>query len=334
MDSSINMKILFMGTPEFAKVSLESLVEHENHNFGVVGVVTQPDKPAGRKMILTPPPVKEYALSRNIPVYQPQTLKSDEFYNLLKEINPDIIILAAYGKILPKNILDYPKYGSVNVHASLLPKYRGASPINAAIINGEKTTGITIMYMDEGIDTGDMILKESTEIGECETFGELHDRLAQIGGRLLIEALNQIKNGTAKRAKQPENCISYVNVKKIDDSMCEIDWSAEAIEVCNKIRGLSPSPSAFTWLNGKKLKIYKAKIFKDYYLGAESSDMCGKINGEVIEFYNINKTIKVKTGDDNIIEILELQLEGGKKMSAKDFINGRKIEKGTVLGGK
>ena len=209
-----NFKILFMGTPEFAKISLEYLVINK---FEISGVITQPDKPAGRKMILTPPPVKEYALRENIPVYQPQTLRDESFFDLLKNINPDIIVLVAYGKILPKNVMDYPKYGCVNVHASLLPKYRGAAPINAAIINGEKVTGITTIFMDEGIDTGDMILKEPTEIGENETFGELHDRLAQIGGKLLTETLRQIINGSVKREKQPDidNYTGDSYVKKI-----------------------------------------------------------------------------------------------------------------------
>jgi len=278
------MKILFMGTPEFAKVSLEYLVENK---FDIAGVVTQPDKPVGRKMILTPPIVKEYALQENIPVYQPQTLKDESFFDLLKSINPDIIIVVAYGKILPENVINYPEYGCVNVHASLLPKYRGAAPINAAIMNGDKITGITTIFMDEGIDTGDMILKESTEIGENETFGELHDRLAQMGGKVLVETLEQIKNGTVKREKQPDKGFSYV--PKIDKNMCEIDWNLPAKEIHDKIRGLSPSPCAFTWLDGKKLKIYKSKI-----------------------------------SNDGIVELLEVQLEGGKRMNAKDFINGRK----------
>ncbi len=315
------MKILFMGTPGFARVSLEYLIKNKCE---VVGVVTQPDKPVGRKMILTPPPVKEYALSENIPVYQPQTLKSAEFFDLIKEIAPDIIIVAAYGKLVPKNILDFPQYGCVDVHASLLPKYRGASPINAAIMNGEKVTGITIMYMDEGIDTGDMILKESTGIGEHETFGELHDRLAEIGGKLLIEAVNQIQNGTVKREKQPESGISYA--KKIDDDMCEIDWNIPAKVIYDKIRGLSPSPTAFTWLNGKKLKILKA-TYSDY---KDASAIKDKKSGEVI---NIKSNIEVFAIGYTII-ILELQLEGGKIMSAKDFVNGRKIEKGMILGEK
>ena len=278
------MKILFMGTPEFAKIFLEYLAEN---NFEIAGVITQPDKPVGRKMILTPPPVKEYANKLNIPVYQPQTLKNESFFELLKNINPDIIVVVAYGQILPKNIIDYPKYGCVNVHGSLLPKYRGASPINAAIINGEKITGVTTIFMDYGIDTGDIILKEEVEIGENETFGELHNKLAQIGGKVLGETINQIKNGTAKREEQSEENASKVG--KINNDMCEIDWNLPAKKIHDKIRGLSPIPAAFTWLNGKKLKIYKSRI-----------------------------------SNDGIVELLEVQLEGGKRMSAGDFINGRK----------
>lgn len=310
------MRVLFMGTPEFARVALESLIKAK---FEVVGVITQPDKPVGRKLILTPPPVKECAIQHDIKVYQPQTLRGEEFAGLLAEIAPDIIVVAAYGKILPKNVIDFPKYGCINIHASLLPKYRGTSPINAAIMDGEKITGITIMHMDEGIDTGDMILKGELDIGYDETFGELHDRMAVLGGELIVEALEQIKAGTAKREKQPEDGASYVG--KIDNETCEIDWNLSALQIYNKIRGLSPISTAFTWLNGKKLKIYKS--------GLADNNIAGKYkNGEVI---TASKVIEVQTGD-KIIELLELQLEGGKKMSAGDFINGRKIEKGAVLG--
>ncbi|WP_312443433.1 methionyl-tRNA formyltransferase [Lacrimispora sp.] len=288
------MKVLFMGTPEFAKISLECLVKNE---YNIAGVVTQPDKPAGRKMTLTPSPVKEYASGENIPVYQPQSLKSEDFFDLLKSINPDIIVVVAYGKLIPKNVLDFPKHGCVNVHGSLLPKYRGASPINAAIINGEKITGITTQYMEEGIDTGDMILKESIEIGENETYGELHDKLAQIGGRLLIDTLEQIQGGTVKREKQPDDGASYVG--KIDNTMCEIDWNLTAQEIHDKIRGLSPVPAAFTYLNGRKLKIFKSRI-----------------------------------SDDGIVELLEVQIEGGKRMNARDFANGRKNTESDVREGR
>ena len=294
------MKILFMGTPEFAKVSLEYLVNDNNDNFEVLGVVTQPDKPAGRKMILTPPPVKECALAANIPVYQPQSVKGDDFFEFLKIIGPDIIAVVAYGKILPRFVLEYPKYGCVNVHASLLPKYRGTSPIVAAIAGGEKTTGITTIFMDEGIDTGDMILKEAIEIGENETHGELHDRLAKLGGELLLSTLVRIQNGTAERQKQPEEGTSYT--KKIDETLCEIDQSKTAKEVHDKIRSLSPSPTAFMRLEGKKLKIYKSEILESDARESVLDIVC-------------------KGG---IVRILEVQPEGKKRMSAKDFLNGRK----------
>ena len=278
------MRVLFMGTPEFARVALEKLVES---GFEIVGVVTQPDKPVGRKLTLTAPPVKAYALTQGIEVYQPQSLRGEGFAELLGGIAPDIIVVAAYGKILPANVLDYPEHGCVNIHASLLPKYRGAAPINAAIMGGEKTTGITIIYMDEGIDTGDMILKRGLEIGADETAGELHDRLAALGGELIVEALGQIKSGTAKREKQPEEGASYVGL--INNEMCEIDWNLPAKQVHDKIRGLSPAPAAYTWLGGKKLKIYKSRL-----------------------------------AGDGLVELLEVQIEGGKRMNAGDFANGRK----------
>ena len=308
------MRVLFMGTPEFARVALENLIKNKTE---IIGAVTQPDKPAGRKLILTPPPVKELALKHDIKVYQPSTLRNEEFAELLREIAPDIIIVAAYGKILPKNVLEFPECGCINIHASLLPKYRGAAPINAAIMAGEKVTGITIIYMDEGIDTGDMILKGGIEIGAGETYGDIHDKLAVLGGELIVEALKQIKSGTAKREKQPEDGASYMGL--INNEMCEIDWSLPAHDINNKIRGLSPSPTAYTWLNGKKLKIYKSRVSDNNYDGT---------NGEVV---NINKIIEIKACD-KIIGLLELQIEGSKKMSAADFINGRRIEKGAVLG--
>ena len=290
------MKILFMGTPEFAKASLECLIKN---NCDLIGVITQPDKPAGRKMVLTPPPVKELALAANIPVYQPQSAKSGEFLELLKALNPDIIAVVAYGQILPKSVLEYPAYGCVNVHASLLPKYRGSSPIVAAIAAGEKTTGITTIFMDEGIDTGDMILKESVEIGENETHGELHDRLAKLGGELLFETLVRIQNGTAKRQKQPGEGASYT--KKIDEKTCEIDWGKSAKEIHDKIRSLSPSPAAFARLEGKKLKIYKSEMIQPSEKKSDLDILC----------------------EGGALRILELQPEGKKRMSAKDFLNGR-----------
>ena len=279
------MRVLFMGTPEFARAALENIVEC---GFEVAGVVTQPDKPAGRRLILTPPPVKVFALERGLTVYQPQTLKGEEFEKILRETAPDIIVVAAYGKILPGTVLAYPKHGCVNIHASLLPKYRGASPISAAVINGEKTTGITIIQMDEGIDTGDIILKREIPIGEDETFGELYGRMAELGGEAIAEALEQIKTGTAAREKQPEEGAGYAG--KLNKEDCELDTCLPVRKIYDKIRGLSPVPAAYTWFDSKKLKIFKAKI----------------------------------SSGGTKIELLEVQLEGGKRMSAEDFINGRK----------
>jgi len=285
-------KILFMGTPEFARVSLEQLV---GDGFEVAGVITQPDRPAGRKMVLTPPPVKEFALKKDIPVYQPESVRDENFFGLLESVGPDVIAVVAYGKILPKYVLEYPPYGCVNVHASLLPKYRGPNPIAAAIMDGEPTTGITTIFMDEGIDTGDMILKEGIAIGENETFGELHDRLASLGGVVLAKTIVQIENGTAKREKQPDFGVSYT--KKMDGAMCEIDWTQPTQKIHDKIRGLSPSPGAFVRDEGKFLKIYRSEI------------------------------------KDGEIKILEVQPEGKNKMSGLDYLNGRKTKKG-IFGGK
>lgn len=299
-----------MGTPEFAGTSLEFLV---NNSCNVAGVITQPDKPQGRKMTLTPPPVKEYALSKNIAVYQPSTLRGQEFQELLEAVQPDIIILVAYGKLLPKNVLDFPKYGCVNIHGSLLPKYRGASPITEALMQGDKVTGITSMYMDEGLDTGDMILKEELAIGENENFGELHDRMAVLGGEVLIKTLELIEKGIAPREKQIDGDATHT--KKIDNDTCVIDWNVLAREIHNKIRALSPNIGAFSFLDGKKLKIFKSEVIAESDVLNILKD---KQNGELC----INgKNIYVKT-KDGALRIHELQLEGTKKMTAADFANG------------
>jgi len=289
-----------MGTPEFARVSLEHLA---GGNFKISGVITQPDRPAGRKMILTPPPVKEYATAARMPVYQPESARSGEFFELVKHIAPDVIAVVAYGQILPNEILEYPRFGCVNVHASLLPKYRGASPIFSAIAAGEKTTGVTTIFMDAGVDTGDMILKETAEIGENETCGELSGRLARIGGEVLVKTLIQIQNGSAKSEKQSEAGVSHT--KKIDEKTREIDWSQKAKHIHDQIRALSPSPAAFMRNDGKKIKIYKSEII----------DPAAARTG-ALDFF---------CGDGGIVRILELQPESGRVMSSRDFLNGRKI---------
>lgn len=298
------MRIVFMGTPEFAVPCLSALIEKHD----VLAVFTQPDKPKGRKQILTPPPVKEEALKHNIPIYQPNTLKDSEAYKILSEMNPDVIIVVAYGKILPKNILELPKYGCINVHASLLPKYRGAAPIQWSIILGEKETGVTTMQMDDGIDTGDMIQSASLSIDENETADELHDRLSALGAKLIIETLEAVENGTAIRTKQDDSLSNYASMLSKDIS--PIDFTCVAQAVHNKVRGLNSWPSATAVMDGKRIKIHKTRL-------VEAS---GK-PGEIISLDPF--TVACGRG---AVEILELQPEGKKKMTASDFLRGHKME--------
>lgn len=301
------MKILFMGTPGFAVPCLESLIK-AGHN--ICGVFTQPDKPKGRGHKLTAPPVKEVAIKNNIEVFQPDKIRNAETLSIIKDLEPEIIVVVAYGKILPKEIIDYPKYGCVNVHASLLPKYRGAAPIQWSIINGEKTTGVTTMYMNEGLDTGDMLLKSSTIINDDETSGDLHDRLSFIGADLILKTLNEISKGTIKRKKQNDDEVSYSPM--LDKSLCNIDWNKAAINIHNLVRGLNPWPTASTILNGNILKIHKTKV----------SNIKGGSPGEII---SLNPFVVSCSGDTSL-EILELQLLGKKRMSSEEFLRGHKIK--------
>lgn len=298
------MRIVFMGTPQFAVPCLEALVERHD----VIAVFTQPDKPKGRKQLLTPPPVKAKATEYKIPVYQPNTLRIDEPYEILSGLEPDVIVVTAYGKILPKNILELPKCGCINVHASLLPKYRGSAPIQWSIINGEAETGVTTMYMDEGIDTGDMLQKASLTIGEDETADELHDRLAVLGARLIIETLEAAENGTLTRTKQDDSQSSYASM--LSKELSPIDFSRSAREVHNKVRGLNSWPSATALLNGKRIKLHKTRL----------ADGSGRA-GEIISLEPL--TVACGSG---AVEILELQPEGKKKMTAADFLRGHSIE--------
>lgn len=253
------MRIVFMGTPDFARESLAAVFEagHE-----IICAVTNPDKPQGRGMRLMPSPVKEYAVEKNIPILQPEKIrKNKEFLNKIKELNPDVICVVAYGKILPKELLDIPKNGSINVHGSLLPKYRGAAPIQWSVLNGDKVTGITTMYMDAGMDTGDMILKEEVEIGENETTGELWNRLSKIGAKLLVETLKQIEKGTAPRIPQGKD---FTLAPMLDKEIAKIDWHEKtAYEIKNKVRGLNPIMGAYSFLNGKKIKFWKIDVIPD-----------------------------------------------------------------------
>ena len=285
------------------------------HN--VAAVFTQPDKPVGRKQILTPSPVKACAVSHDIKVYQPEKIKNSNALEIINSINPDVIIVVAYGKILPKEILNAAKFGCINVHASLLPKYRGAAPIQWSILNGDEETGVCVMQMDEGIDTGDILLVRKTPIDINETSAELFDRLSQIGADALIDALKLVEKGEICPTPQPKGDFGYA--KMIDRSLCPIDWSKSALDVHNKVRGLQTWPVAITTLNGMNLKIHKTVL----------SNADASTPGTVVEN---NKKLVVSCGDGKCVEILELQLDGKKRMNTKSFLLGNKIDLGTVLG--
>jgi len=307
------MRVVYLGTPDFAIEPLKALLENEDL-FNVVAVVTNPDKPVGRKQVLTAPPVKEFAVQKGIPVYQYSKIRLEGVEDLIA-LKPDVLITCAFGQILSKEILDIAPFGVINVHASLLPKYRGASPIHYAILNGEKETGITIMKTDEGIDTGDIILSESIPIGERETCGELFDRLSVLGGKCLITALKSILNGTAKFYKQDDSKATKTGMIKKSDAL--ILWDKSAKEVVNQIRAFNPSPVSFTFYNGEQIKIYSAKL--------------GTMNGNIGEILDSEKKIEIGCKDGSVI-IEKLQKAGGKPMLATDFLRGNRLEKGGFLG--
>ncbi len=309
------MKIVYMGTPDFAVEPLKALIESD---YEVVGVFTQPDKPVGRKAVLTPPPVKVLAEENNIPVFQPDTLKNGVGVEILKNLNPDIVIVVAYGKLLPKDFLEFAKYGCINIHGSVLPKYRGAAPIQWCVLNGEKYAGVTSMQMNEGLDTGDMLLCEKTEIGENETSGELFQRLAPLGAEVLMKTLKAVEDGSLNPVPQNDEESTYA--KMLDKSICEINWNLSAKEVHNTIRGLDPWPVALTVYESKKMKLFNSVLLNESF----NSDV-----GTVIP----DKTgIKVVCGDKKAILVKEVQLEGKKRMSAVDFLRGASIKTGTKLG--
>ena len=307
------MKIIFMGTPDFAKESLEAIY---NKKYDIIAVVTNPDKPKGRGMKMLPSPVKKFALEKNLKIYQPEKIRKNvEFIEELKNMNPDVICVVAYGKILPKEILEIPKLGCINVHGSLLPQYRGAAPIQWAVINGDKETGITTMYMDEGMDTGDMILKKKVEIGENETTGELWERLSKIGGELLVETLDQIERGIAPREKQGDN---FTVAPMLDKNIAKIDWEDKtAKEIKNLVRGLNPIMGAYTFLNGKKIKFWKVDVANSKEVFVDSNmDMIR--NGTVlVSDAKDGLFIKTKNG---ILEVIEIQGENAKRMNIKDYL--------------
>ena len=309
------MKVVFMGTPDFAVGTLEEIVKagHE-----VAAVVTQPDKPKGRGKTLMPTPVKEAALKYAIPVYQPLKVRAEEFVKVLEGIAPDIIVVAAFGQIISKEILELPKYGCINVHASLLPKYRGAAPIQWAVIDGEKESGVTIMQMDEGLDTGDMLAKAIVPLDEKETGGSLFDKLSEAGGRLCVETLAKLEKGEIIPEKQGESPTAYASM--LDKKMGNIDWNKSAVLIERLVRGLNPWPSAYTHLDGKTLKIWACDVLPQSASKGES--------GEILEV--TKDAIHVQTGD-GILVLREIQLAGKARMDAGAFLRGYKVVPGTVL---
>ena len=312
------MNIVFMGTPDFAEESLKALY---NAKHNILAVVTNPDKPKGRGMKMVPSKVKQFAEEKNIKVYQPLRIKNNaQFIDEIKALNPDVICVVAYGKILPKEILDIPKYGGINVHGSLLPKYRGAAPIQWAILNGEKITGVTTMFMEIGMDTGDMILKQEVEIGEDETTGELWDRLKVIGGKLLVETLKQVESGTVRREKQGDN---FTLAPMLSKEMAKIKWESQtAREIKNLVRGLNPIMGAYTYLNGKKIKFWKVDVATEEEIMMENMGFVK--NGTVlVSDAKDGLFIKTKRG---VLKVIEIQGENAKKMPIQDFLRGNKIE--------
>mgnify|MGYP000627847523 FL=1 len=306
------MRIVFMGTPDFAVPSLQALID-AGHD--VCAVYTQPDKPQGRKQILTAPPVKTLALEHDIPVFQPNTLKNEDEQARLRELAPEVIIVVAYGKLLPKAVLDIPPHGCINVHGSLLPRWRGAAPIQWAVIAGDEMAGVTTMQMAEGLDTGDMLLTYETKVGEKETAGELFDRLAQSGAELLIQTLVKLDEITPRPQDDAQSCYAHM----LDKQMAVIDWSKSAHEIDCLIRGLNPWPIALTTLSGERLKVF----------AAEKAAGNGE-PGTVLEA-DPKKRLTVACGE-GALRLTEIQLVGGKRMKATDFLRGHAIEVGTKLG--
>ncbi len=326
------LRVVFMGTPDFAEESLKAVYEA---GYKIEAVVTNVDKPKGRGMKLIPSPVKQFSESKGLKVLQPIKVKNNvEFLEEIRNINPDVICVVAYGKILPKDLLDIPKYGCVNVHGSLLPKYRGAAPIQWAVLNGDKTTGITTMYMNEGMDTGDMILKEEVEIGEEETTGELWNRLSQVGAKLLVETLKLIESENAPREKQGED---FTLAPMLNKEMAKIDWeNKSADEIKNLVRGLNPIMGAYSFIDGKKVKFWKVRaINADQLLDQfpeikEYEYKMADIEPGTILFSSDKDGLYIKA-KEGIIQVLEIQGENARKMSISDFLRGTKLNAGSIF---
>lgn len=311
------LKIVFMGTPDFARDSLEELY---NANYNIIGVVTNPDRPKGRGMKTIASPVKEFAIEKNIEVYQPEKVKNNvEFINIIKELNPDIICVVAYGKILPKEILEIPKLGCINLHGSILPKYRGAAPIQWAVLNGDTETGVTTIYMNEGMDEGDIILKENVKIEENETTGELWNRLSKIGANLLVETLKQIEAGIAPRIPQGKD---FTLAPMLNKEMSKIDWNVMTkYKIKNLVRGLNPIMGTYTMYEDKKIKIWRIEISKENFNN--------ELPGTILKASD-KEGLTIKT-IDGAINVLEIQGENAKKMNTCDFLRGNKLKVGNVL---
>lgn len=307
-------RILFMGTPDFALPALRLL---HDENYPIAGVVTQPDRPKGRGLKEVAPPVKLLAQEFGLPVFQPQKVREESFLEIFRKLNPDMVMLVAFGQILPKAIIDYPPLKCLNIHPSLLPKYRGAAPLNWQIIHGETKTGLTIMLMDEGMDSGDIILQEETELGATETFGELHDRLAQLGATMLTKAIEQMTNGTAKRKPQDASGVTFA--PRLTKETGKINWNNKASDIVNLIRGLSPMPSAYTYLDGQSLKIFKAEA------------QPGNINQPPGAIGSANPAGLPVAAADGYVILKDLQLAGKKRMQISDFLRGHQLKPGSVL---
>ena len=324
------MKILFMGTPDFAKESLENLY---NNGYEICGVVTTPDRPSGRGMKLNISPVKEYALEKKLNIFQPEKITNNtEFKDEIKALNPDLVCVVSYGVILPKSFLKIPRLGCINVHPSMLPKYRGSAPIQWAILNGDKKTGVTIMYLNEKMDAGDIIIQKEVEIGEDETTGELWNRLSKIGAELLIESIKNIENGTAVRTVQPEE---FTLAPMLTKDMSKIDWKLKtSADIKNLVRGLNPIMGAFSFLNGKKIKFWKVqKISKEEFLeiskNCEYLDFDKESTGTVL-LANEKKGLYIKA-NGGIIKVLEIQGENARKMNVNEFLRGNSIGVGSMF---
>ncbi|WP_087065951.1 methionyl-tRNA formyltransferase [Intestinibacillus massiliensis] len=308
------MRIVFMGTPDFAVPCLKRLLD-DGHD--VVGVFSQPDKPQGRKMVLTAPPIKQLALQAKLPVYQPETFKNGAVLPLLQELAPEIIVVVAYGKILPQYVLDLPRYGCVNVHGSLLPRWRGAAPIQWSVIAGDRTAGVTTMQMDAGLDTGDMLLRYETEIGARETAGELYERLATAGAELLSETLRRLEKGDIVPERQDDAASCYASM--LDKKLAQVDWRRTAREIDCLVRGLNPWPVALTTLHGERMKLYAAEP-------VQGSGAPGTV------LVSDPKSGLVVACGDGALRLTEIQVVGGKRMQAGDYLRGHAVPSGTVLG--